>query len=79
MPRVHLPAVHEERKGHLVIIKIASDGEGAWNLFAKERDDDTAPLVYTALGRCPWAIKALVHGILTDHAEPANMHSEETR
>jgi hypothetical protein len=50
-----------------VIIKISSDGKGAWNMHAKERDDDTSPIVYMALGRSPWTIKALVHGILTDH------------
>lgn len=55
------------RHGERVIIKISSNGKGAWNLHAKERDDDTSPLIYTALGRSPWAIKALVNGILTDH------------
>lgn len=53
-----------------MIIKISSDSRGTWNLAAFENDEQ-GPLAYTALGRSPWAIKALVHGILTDHAEPA--------
>ena len=51
-----------------MIIKISSSDHGTWNLIAKERDDDTSPWIYTAHGRSAWAIRALVHGILTDHA-----------
>lgn len=59
-------------------IHITSDDKGTWNLVAWEQDEQ-GPLAYTALGRSPWAIKALVHGILTDHAEtPARTDTGET-
>jgi hypothetical protein len=52
-----------------VIIEITDDGNGAWNLTAKAERDAWPPL-YMAYGRSPWAIKALVHGILADHDGP---------
>jgi hypothetical protein len=61
-----------------VIITISSDREGTWNLFAKESDDELSPLVYIARGRSPWAIKALVHGILTDCEQGSDEPSEVT-
>jgi hypothetical protein len=39
--------------------------EGTWNLVAKAKADAWPPM-YMAYDRSPWAIKALVHGILTD-------------
>lgn len=53
-----------------MIIEITDDGNGAWNLTAKATKDAWPPM-YMAHGRSPWAIKALVHGILTDHAPVA--------
>jgi hypothetical protein len=53
-----------------VIIEITDDGNGAWNLTAKTAKDAWPPMLM-AYGRSAWAIKALVHGILTDHAEEA--------
>ncbi|MCY1141363.1 hypothetical protein OWR29_25475 [Actinoplanes sp. Pm04-4] len=49
-----------------MIIKISSNGKGAWNLVARERDDDMAPLVYTANGRNRVQIEFLLRGILAD-------------
>ena len=53
-----------------MIIEIKDDGNGAWNLVAKNGKDDWPPL-HMAYGRSPWAVKALVHGILNDFDEPA--------
>lgn len=52
-----------------MIIEITDDGHGAWNLTAKTGRDAWPPM-YMAYGCSAWAIKALVHGILTDHAMP---------
>jgi len=49
-----------------VIIEIKTDGPGTWSLTAKAEPDAWPPM-YMAHGRSAWAIKALVHGILTDH------------
>jgi hypothetical protein len=54
-----------------VIIEIKGDGHGAWNLVAKNGQEDWPPM-YMAYGRSVWAIKALVSGILTDFEEPTD-------
>lgn len=54
-----------------MIIEIKDDGNGAWNLVAKAGQDDWPPL-YMAYGRSPWAIKALVRGILSDFDNPGD-------
>jgi hypothetical protein len=58
-----------------VIIEIKDDGNGAWNLVARTGPDDWPPL-YMAYSRSPWAIKALVGGILSDFDEPTDGRTE---
>jgi hypothetical protein len=50
-----------------VLIEITpGTSKGTWNLVAKAKADIWPPM-YMAYDRSPWAIKALVHGILQDH------------
>lgn len=65
-----------------MIIEIADDGNGAWNLTAKTDKDTWPPPLYMAYGRTVWATTALVRGILTDwqddHRQPVDAPEERT-